>query len=554
MEEFLEQVGRSLLDQPEVVKVLLLALTTFLSEDLTCVAAGILAGRGDLAWSTALIGCYIGIIVGDGLLWVLGRTLGRKVLQLRLLRGLVTPMKLRIAEEWFNRNGLLVVLISRFLPGSRFPTYICAGMLGTKARGFLTVAILAGAFWTPALVWLSSRFGMFLGRLFGQLEENLLLTLPISILLIVLLLKLIAFLISKRERKLTLARWKRRLRWEFWPVSLFQLPVLMYAAWQAIRWKGLRHPLTTNPAIELSGFVGESKYAILQSLGLERREIPASLLLKADQTIYEKGQLAGRWLKKQGLQFPLIVKPDVAQRGSGLRKVQSQKELEQALAKPGFPILVQEYLDLPIECGLSWEREPGSDQGRVTGITLKEFPAVTGDGRRTLEELVLAHPRQRFWADLFLQRLGAGALEIPEAGQVVSLAQAGNHAQGTTFRDGSHLCTPELDAAVAALLEPLQQDFSLGRLDVRAPSLEALQAGEGLRVIELNGVTGEPTHIYDPDRGLWKAWRTSLRHWRQAFRFGALQRKLGHRPPPYRLFFQKTLQTWKQLRRHPPAD
>ncbi|MFQ5748704.1 MAG: hypothetical protein ACE5H3_04505, partial [Planctomycetota bacterium] len=56
IEETLRQLGQTLLDQPEWVKVLLLALATFLSEDLTCVGAGILAGAGDLLWPTALIG------------------------------------------------------------------------------------------------------------------------------------------------------------------------------------------------------------------------------------------------------------------------------------------------------------------------------------------------------------------------------------------------------------------------------------------------------------------------------------------------------------------
>lgn len=525
-----------------------------MSEDLTCVAAGILAGRGELAWSTALLGCYVGIVVGDGLLWLLGRTLGRKALQLRLIKRLVTPRKLAVAEDWFNRNGLLVVLISRFLPGSRFPAYLCAGMLGTKARGFLIVAITAAAFWTPALIWLSSRFGILIGSIFGQFEERLWITLPLAFLAIWIVLKIISLAASGTERKLWKARWARRKRWEFWPLWIFQAPVFLYSLWLAIRFRGYRNPLATNPGIPFSGFVGESKFSILQKLGLDQAHVAKSFFLTPAGALEDRVRQVETWRQQNSLEYPLIVKPDVSQRGSGLRRVHSAKQLQKALDIKGYDLIIQEYLDLPCEYGVSWLKEPGAEEGQITGITLKDFPEVVGDGKHNLQDLVLLHPRQRLWARLFMRRLGSRAVEIPPRGEIVKLAVAGNHSQGTTFRDGTHLQTPELARFFDEILAPLGEEFSLGRFDVRAPSVEDFQAGKNIRIIELNGVTGEATNIYDPDRSLWSAWKESFVHWHHAFRIGSWHRRRGFRPASYAKLFKTALQTWRQIRHHPMAD
>ena len=68
-----------------------------------------------------------------------------------------------------------------------------------------------------------------------------------------------------------------------------------------------------------------------------------------------------------------------------------------------------------------------------------------------------------------------------------------------------------------------------GRYDVRTPDAEALGRGE-FRIIELNGVTSEATHIYDPRVGLVEAYRTLFEQWSIAFEIGRLNRRAGHAP------------------------
>jgi hypothetical protein len=73
--------------------------------------------------------------------------------------------------------------------------------------------------------------------------------------------------------------------------------------------------------------------------------------------------------------------------------------------------------------------------------------------------------------------------------------------------------------------------FYFGRFDVRTPSIEALQQGV-FSVIELNGVSSEATHTYDPAVSLAEAYRVMFRQWRIAFEIGAANRARGARPMP----------------------
>jgi hypothetical protein len=77
--------------------------------------------------------------------------------------------------------------------------------------------------------------------------------------------------------------------------------------------------------------------------------------------------------------------------------------------------------------------------------------------------------------------------------------------------------------------------FYFGRFDVRSESVEQLQRG-WFAVLELNGVSAEATHIYDPSVSLLEAYRALFRQWRVAFEIGVQNRQLGYRPMSLRGF------------------
>jgi hypothetical protein len=229
--------------------------------------------------------------------------------------------------------------------------------------------------------------------------------------------------------------------------------------------------------------------------------------------------------------YPLVLKPDAGQRGAGVKKAHDTVDVEKYLmANPG-PVVVQPYHPGPFEAGVFYYRMPGEERGRIFSVTDKVFPVVTGDGRSTIEELIWIHPRFRMQAATFLARHGHEARRVLAPGESLPLALAGNHCQGTQFRDGGHLITPELEAAFDAIAGHFA-GFFVGRFDVRYSDPEELTAGRGFAIVELNGVTSESTNLYDPSWPLWRAYRTLFRQWALLFRIGDVNRRHGVRPIP----------------------
>ena len=125
-------------------QLILIALATFVSEDLTCIATGALIASGMLGFLPGVLACVAGIFFGDLLLYFAGRLLGRPIVRWKPLRKILSEQKLDLASNWLAERGASVVILSRFTPGLRLPTYVAAGVLKTR-------------FWTFAAYFLFSR-------------------------------------------------------------------------------------------------------------------------------------------------------------------------------------------------------------------------------------------------------------------------------------------------------------------------------------------------------------------------------------------------------------
>src|SRR6185295_1514818 len=104
------------------------------------------------------------------------------------------------------------------------------------------------------------------------------------------------------------------------------------------------------------------------------------------------------------------------------------------------------------------------------------------------------------------------------------------HCRGAVFLNGIRMKTTALEQAVERVSRA-HLGFYFGRFDVRTSSIEAFERGE-FKVIELNGVSAEATHVYDPTVSLLEAYRTMYAQWRTAFEIGAINRTMGIPPMP----------------------
>jgi len=550
-----------------------LAVATFISEDLTTVFAGVLVARDELPFTTALVACTLGIWIGDGGIWALGRFFGRPALKLPLMRAWISQDSITRAERWFGKRGLRVVIVSRFLPGSRVAAFFTAGMLGARATWFLGWALLMAVIWTPLLILAAIAAAPQLERWAAsilQLEGAWRFVPPlISLLVLFLVLRTLEMLTDWRARRLYVARWVRRLHWEFWPPWVFYAPCALFYLALAVRHRSLTLPTVANPGMPAGGFLGESKGEILEKLVSGRREaqrfvartlrLPAALTGGAPDPLQAEARWQGvsAWMAREGLDFPIVLKPDVGQRGSGVRLVRTEDEARDYLRSMPLAAVVQEYAEGPHELGVFWVRAPGEPRGRIFSITEKFFPEVVGDGEHDLHDLILLHPRAVLQSRVFFRRHAEVLDWVPGPGASFPLVTSGNHCQGTLFKDGVRLGSDALLARLDALADGYP-GLHAGRFDLRAPDVDALQRGEGFRIVELNGATAEATHIYDPALGPWKgplvAYRTLFAQWSLMFRLGAANRAAGKRPIGVRAL----LASWFHYRRaqkwHPHAS
>lgn len=329
------------------------------------------------------------------------------------------------------------------------------------------------------------------------------------------------------KNRFWLTRWTT---WEYLPWWLANGPVYAFYLWFALRARHLFFFSNVNPAIPLGGAAGESKNDILQILPPEI--LPKAAFLPAGIPVEQ----AMERLALAGLEFPVIIKPDVGERGFLVKKVEHRDELQAHLARFPVDFIAQEFLTLPMEFSVLFHRLPDTGKFAVTSVCRKEFLGVTGDGRSTIRELMAAQVRAAFQLERFEAQQTELLEHVPLAGERVLLEPIGNHARGTKFLNANALIGPELSAAFDRICSKID-GVLYGRFDLKCASEEALRRGE-IKVMELNGVLGEPAHIYDPSFGMWRAYRDLYRHWRILYRISQTQKRIGIRPTGHREAWQ----------------
>ena len=315
---------------------------------------------------------------------------------------------------------------------------------------------------------------------------------------------------------------------EFWPGWMFYTPVVLYWLAMGVRYRSFCLPTAANPHVETGGLCGESKSSILDQVQPAQRRWIAPYIKVTVGHVDE--DLLRRRLAAEHITFPLVAKPDIGCHGDGVRLVHRPEQLAQALLL--YPkdsvVLLQKLIDHPGEAGVFYVKVPGQP-ARITSLTLKHAPFVTGNGRSTLRELILAGERTREIADLYFGRLAGKLDDVLAAGEAFRLVFTGNHCKGSVFRDGRAEITSPLTRRIDEICGSMP-DFHFGRVDLRFRDTASLRRGEDFSIIEINGVGSEATHIWDPSTTLVDAYRTQFEHYGLAFRIGDQMRRSGHRP------------------------
>jgi len=525
---------------PALLASTAIILLSFISEDAATISSALSIFGGPISWPLGFAACFAGIWLGDLGLYSLARYAGKNVLGSRWLARLADPVTITRCEKTFAQNSAFALIASRFVPGTRLPTYVAAGLFAIPAGRFALITAIGALLWISVFFALTKLLGSHAVAWFTFTQTK------IAAFVFTALLLLSATLIGRKILKMSILRQitvaaRRWTHWEFWPAWLFYIPVALYYFWLAVRYRNLSLPTAANPGMATGGFVGESKFEILDQLHATSPDSVAEAFLLDGWTTTDRLLSIHRLCREHAVTLPFILKPDVGQRGNGVRLIRSMRDALDYLVEVEAPVVLQRYANGRHEAGIFYFRFPGKARGQIFSITEKIFPTITGDGVRTVEELIGADSRAALIARTYLRRFAHRRSEILFAGEVLKLVETGNHAQGCIFRDGRRLRTNALERVIDNISRKVP-GFYIGRYDIRYENEEDFKQGRNFQIVELNGASSEATNIYDARNSLISAYGTLFRQWKLVFAIGAANRARGCKPSPLRTLWRE----WRQ--------
>lgn len=321
---------------------------------------------------------------------------------------------------------------------------------------------------------------------------------------------------------------------EFWPMWLMYIPVVIQWLLLSLRYRSLSLPLIASPGVPLSGMVGVEKSAVFDLAGEEAREwiLPWMVYEVTEEDSEQQAMIVVTGLELMELQLPVVGKPNIGCRGAGVKLLKTSEDLASYIGE--FPvggcIQFQKLSRWEPEAGVFYVRHPDTMQGEITSLTLKYTPYVVGDGKSTLGQLIERDPRARELQHLYQERHADQLQQVIAAGEPYRLVFSASHCRGAVFRDGKDYIDKRLVKALDRVFDDIP-GYYYGRLDIKFRDLESLQAGYDFEIIEINGASSESINIWDRNARLQDAFGALLQQYSTLFKLGAANRRRGHKTP-----------------------
>jgi len=522
----------------EVMLLLILSVLTLFGEDATCIGAGLLVAQGVLGFGEVVSACLVAIFAGNLMYYTVGWRYGAPALKHPLFSWAIKESDLQRMTALYHQRGTWIVFVSRFVPASRLPVFMSAGILRFSFWRMLVALIISNLLFTPLFIWSASLFGHEMLAMAEHYEKAALLVLVITVLVVLAAMHIVQPLCTWRGRRLWRAGWRQVMHWQYWPAWQVQV-ALLPALWRLARRHGGFLAFTcANPAFPAGGFFGEPKSTYLRALEKSGATLPRwTLLPAAVADSLEKAEMRAtdldNWMTQELLSWPVLLKRDVGGRGRGVIICRQHEEARKFFRQNLGAVVAQEYVP-GAEFSIWFAREPGAPAARVLAVSEAVFPAVTGDGKHSLDWLILSDDRALGNARIFLTKHAARLADIPSVGEVIVLSEMAQRGDGVCALDATaELATPELAAAVDALSRGMGE-FYFGRFTVRCASRADLRAGRNLRVLGAAGVKSAGSAIRDPRRTLREAWRQTTSQWELCFAIGEARRAAEAKPASWK--------------------
>ena len=142
-------------------------------EELTLLAGGFLVHLGIIRFYPTLGIVFVGVLIGDMVIYSIGRKWGQGIITHRHMRKFFSESRLERGKRFFGDHGNKTIFIARFLSGFRVAAFLAAGTMGMKPGKFLILDTLAALIMVPLLVLLGYFFGANIGwltELFSRID------------------------------------------------------------------------------------------------------------------------------------------------------------------------------------------------------------------------------------------------------------------------------------------------------------------------------------------------------------------------------------------------
>jgi len=108
--------------------LLLGSLGVPIPEEMPIIAAAVLSHEGIVRWWIALPACLLGVLSGDVVLYWVGLHWGEQVLNWRIVRLVMTPLREQWLKAAYRRHALKTVVTARHVMGLRAAAFLMAGI------------------------------------------------------------------------------------------------------------------------------------------------------------------------------------------------------------------------------------------------------------------------------------------------------------------------------------------------------------------------------------------------------------------------------------------
>lgn len=520
--------------------LVVIMVCTFVAEDPTCLASGLMVSVGIIDFWSAAAACTAGIFMGDMALYSIGRFLGLKAIRKAPLKWFIKEHKVNQWAGWFSTpKGMLVVVSSRFIPASRVPTFITAGLMRLNLLRLGMLLMVAALIWTPPLMWLGYKFGSAGMEMLAHFKSNALWVIVGLLFLLHLVTHWIVPALTWRGRRQIVMKIRNFLQPSLWPAWLVYLPVRIGVVFLSLRHRRLTAFASANPAFGyIGGFIGDTKSLLMRPFQRDSRCCP-TLALSLEDTADERVREALAFGVCHG--FPLVFKPEVAEDGAGLRYVRDAEQLERLVRGAREDFLLQKRIH-GLEFEVVWRRNPGKDDGRVMAIVQKKDVVVMGDGEQTLEELIWLDEVAVSRGELFMQCHDRELNRVVPAGELVVLNLSGSYGHGALCVHRHDLMTAELREAVTAFARRFP-GLHFARFDLRSPSEAELKAGR-FTVTEVGGCCHVSSLIRDNSLRFSRSYSAVWLQLKACLEAGAYNLRQKVRPVP----LDELMARWSQAR------